>query len=206
MSNIESPTSGKSRVAAKNKKKRSGVDQRIVRTRNRLGNAVIELILEKSFDQFTVQDVLDRAKVGRSTFYVHFRDKDDLFLNELEKALEMWSTKLTKAHEKSLRIAPVEEFFAHVADAKKLYRALVDSGRIQEFFDLAQEYFARGIADRLKQLGLPRKSTEFEFAARSQACAGNLLSLLRWWIDRGTKLSPKAMDELFHGMVWKGLQ
>jgi hypothetical protein len=42
--------------------------------------------------------------------------------------------------------------------------------------------------------------------ARASALAGSLLSLLRWWIDRGGKESPRAMDEMFHRMVWNGVQ
>src|SRR5215831_9464831 len=71
-------------------------DRRIERTRNRLGNALIALIQEKPIDEVTMREVLDRAGVGRSTFYVHYRDKDDLFLSELEEGLEMWTTTLSR--------------------------------------------------------------------------------------------------------------
>jgi AcrR family transcriptional regulator len=180
-------------------------DQRILRTRNRLGNALIALVLEKPIDEVTVQQVLNRAGVGRSTFYLHFRDKDDLFLSQLEDGLEMWTTALSKNQEKSRRVAPVREFFAHVADARKLYDSLVDSGRIQAFFDLAQGYFARGIARRLKEIS-PANPGQHELDACSHGLAGNLLSLLKWWMDRGAKESPQAIDEVFHRMVWKGMR
>ncbi|HEY2546307.1 MAG TPA: TetR/AcrR family transcriptional regulator [Candidatus Acidoferrum sp.] len=180
-------------------------DQRILRTRNRLGNALIALILEKPIDKVTVQQVLNRAGVGRSTFYLHFRDKDDLFLSQLEDGLEMWTTALSKNQEKSRRVAPVREFFAHVADARKLYDSLVDSGRIQAFFDLAQGYFARGIARRLKEISSANPG-QHELDACSHGLAGNLLSLLKWWMDRGAKESPQAIDEVFHRMVWKGMR
>ena len=117
----------------------------------------------------------------------------------------MWSTALLKEQEKSYRVAPVAEFFAHVGDAKKLYRALVDSGRIHVFFELAQGYFARGITRRLKNTGM-KSLVQSELDAWSHALAGNLLSLLKWWLDRGARESPKAMDELFHRMAWNGLQ
>ena len=180
-------------------------DRRIERTRNRLGNALIALIQEKPIDEVTVREVLDRAGVGRSTFYVHYRDKDDLFLSELEQGLEMWTTRLSRQREISNRVAPVAEFFAHVASAKRLYRALVDSGRIDAFFELAQGYFARGIEQRIKQSTDLRNTHQQELTACSNAFAGGLLSLLRWWLDRGAKESPRAMDELFHRMVWSGL-
>jgi AcrR family transcriptional regulator len=186
-------------------KRKRKPDERIRRTRNRLGNALLALILEKPIDKLTVKEVLDRAGVGRSTFYLHFRNKDDLFLSELEEGLEMWTTALTRAQEKSHRVAPVAEFFGHVASARKLYRSLIDSGRIHTFFELAQGYFARGIAGRLKEMGRANLAQR-ELDARSHALAGNLLSLLKWWLDRGAKESPNAMDEVFHRIVWHGVQ
>jgi len=181
-------------------------DRRIQSTRNRLGNALIALIEEKPIDEVTVREVLDRAGVGRSTFYVHYRDKDDLFLSVLEDGLEMWTTTLSRQQEKSNRVAPVAEFFGHVASAKRLYRALVNSGRIEAFFELAQGYFARGIEQRIKESTDLRNPHQQELTACSHAIAGGLLSLLRWWLDRGAKESPRAMDEIFHRMVCRGLQ
>ncbi len=157
-------------------------------------------------DEVTVREVLDRAGVGRSTFYVHYSDKDDLFLSVLEQGLEMWTTTLSRQQEKSNRVAPVAEFFAHVASAKRLYRALVNSGRIEAFFELAQGYFARGIEQRIKGSTDLRNPHQDELTACSNAIAGGLLSLLRWWLDRGAKESPRAMDEIFHRMVYRGLQ
>jgi AcrR family transcriptional regulator len=155
--------------------------------------------------------VLDRASVGRSTFYFHFRDKDDLLLSQLEKFLEMMSTALSIRKEESHRVVPVAELFAHIVSQKKLYRALADSGRLDDFFDLAQGYFARGIERRLmesKRLSnlYPSKLQQRELVARASALAGSTLALLRWWLDRGAKESPRAMDDLFHRMVWNGLQ
>ena len=180
-------------------------DRRIRRTHERLGMALVTLIQEKPIDDVTVQDVLDRAAVGRSTFYLHFRDKDDLLLSQLEMFLETMSTALSQRNEKSDRVVPVAEMFAHIGRQNKLYRALADSGRLNDFFDLAQGYFTRGIARRLKESGRLPKLSKRELEVRSSALAGSLLSLLRWWLDRGEKEPTKAMDELFHQMVWKGL-
>jgi AcrR family transcriptional regulator len=205
MSRNERSTLPKGPAQQKNPKPRRQLDQRVRQTRGRLGDALIALIQEKPMDQVTVQEVLDRASVGRSTFYLHYRDRDDLFLSVLEDGMEVWSTALSRKQEKSRRVVPVEEFFAHVASAKKLYRALSDSGRLHEFFELAQGYFARGIARRLQETGAANLSQR-ELDARSYALAGNLLSLLKWWLDRGAKESSRAMDELFHRMVWNGIQ
>ena len=53
-------------------------DRRVLRTRAVLRDALITLVGESGWDAITVQDICDRAKVGRSTFYMHFADKEDL--------------------------------------------------------------------------------------------------------------------------------
>ena len=190
----------------KHEKQRRKPDKRVRRTHERLGSALIELIQEKPIDDVTVQEVLDRASVGRSTFYLHFRDKNDLLLSQLEKFLEMMSTALSIRKEESRRVVPVAELFAHIGKEKKIYRALADSGRLNDFFDLAQGYFSRGIEQRLRESKRLPKFPHRELAARAFALAGSLLSLLRWWLNRGAKEPPSEMDELFHRIAWSGLQ
>jgi AcrR family transcriptional regulator len=186
--------------------RRRNVDQRVRRTHERLGMALLELIVEKPIDQVTVQEVLDRASVGRSTFYLHFRNTDDLLLSQLERFLEIQSTALSVRKEKSYRVVPVSELFAHIGQQNRFYRALATSGRLNDFFDLAQGYFARGIERRLIESGRLAKLSPRELNARASALAGSLLSLLRWWLDRGENESADAMDKLFHRMVWSGVQ
>ena len=181
-------------------------DARVRRTRDQLGQALIALIVEKPINDVTVQDVLDRAGVGRSTFYLHYRDKDDLLVSQLEMFLEFMSTALSVRNDKSNRVAPVAEMFEHIGNQNKLYRVLSDSGHLKDFFDLAEGYFACGIERRLKESGRLAKVPQRELAARASALSGSLLSLLRWWLDRGEKESPQEMDDMFHRMVWTGLQ
>jgi AcrR family transcriptional regulator len=207
MSKNERSTSQQHAGQAKQRaKQRRKPDQRVRRTRERLGSALIALIQEKPINNVTVQDVLDRALVGRSTFYLHYRDKDDLLLSQLEMFLETMSTALSIRKEESRRVVPVTELFAHIGNQNKLYRTLSDSGHLKDFFDLAQGYFARGIEQRLTESRRLANLPQRELGARASALAGSLLSLLRWWLDRGEKESPHAMDELFHRMVWNGLQ
>jgi AcrR family transcriptional regulator len=180
-------------------------DQRAERTRERLGSAFVALIHEKPIESVTVQDLLNRASVGRSTFYLHFRNKNDLLLSQLERFLETMSSQLVVQREQSDRVVPVAEMFAHIKNQRNLYRILGDAGRLSDFFDLAQGYFTRGIERRLRESNRVSKIPKGELAARSSALAGSLLSLLRWWLDHDTKELPGEMDKLFHRMAWNGL-
>jgi AcrR family transcriptional regulator len=203
---INAPSKPKEHAAADTRHKPRKLDARARRTRIRLGDAFLTLIMEKPIEDVTVQDVLDRASVGRSTFYLHFRDKNDLLLSQLEMFGEHMSTLLSVQKEKSLRVAPVAEMFAHIEQQRKLYGILRNAGRLTDFFDLAQDYFARGIEQRLIDSGRLSKLSKPELAARANALAGSLLSLLRWWMDRIEKEPAAAMDEMFHRMVWNGLR
>jgi AcrR family transcriptional regulator len=180
-------------------------DSRVLRTRNALGDALIALIQERPFQSITVEDVLTRAKVGRSTFYVHYRDKDDLFMSDVEEFLELTAMALSKKNEKTDRVAPVKEFFAHLRDGMTLYRAFVASGKIHDFMELARGHFARGIEQRLRQIARSKTIPTGEKKIMGYALASALLSLLTWWIEHGCKESPAAMDEKFHRLVWKGI-
>src|ERR1700733_1288173 len=89
-------------------------DRRVRRTRDALGDALMALMHEKPFDKITVQHVLDRAKVGRSTFYTHFVDKEDLFVTDVDDFFQMMAGQLSRKEETSNRVAAVRELFAHV--------------------------------------------------------------------------------------------
>jgi AcrR family transcriptional regulator len=184
---------------------RQKVDRRILRTRDRLGDALVALMQEKPFDDITVQEVLDRAGVSRSTFYVHYRDKDDLFLSDVDEFLDFMANGLSRHEEKSERVAPVRELFAHVGQAQRLYAALVEAGRIADFIELAEEHFARGIERRLTEIPRAQGIADAARAPLAHALAGAMLSMLQWWLDRGMPESPEQMDTIFHQMVWSGV-
>src|SRR5258708_5227750 len=62
-------------------------DRRVQKTRKFLHDALVSLIHEKSYETISVKEILDRANVGRSTFYMHFRDKDELLVSGMHDML-----------------------------------------------------------------------------------------------------------------------
>lgn len=180
------------------------MDPRERRTRDRLGDALVALILEKPFEAITVQDVLARARVSRSTFYAHFRDKQDLFVSDMDEFLEAMATMLTRRGERSRRVAPVRELFAHVGEWKRFHAALAGSAMLHDFLELAQGHFARAIEARLPETPSGRAIPAERRPAAAHALAGGMLSLMSWWLDRGMRESPAEMDEIFHRMVPAG--
>jgi AcrR family transcriptional regulator len=101
-------------------------DRRVQRTRRTLREAIIALILERGWDDVTVQDVCARADVGRSTFYVHFADKEELLLSgfdDLERALRA-PAGTGPAHQKKV-LGFALGLLEHAQEYRRLVRALV---------------------------------------------------------------------------------
>lgn len=74
---------------------KSTVDRRILKSQEAIKNAIIELMSKKNFDKITIQEIADKANVGRRTFYDHYMDKYDLLdkiteehINELKRLCE----------------------------------------------------------------------------------------------------------------------
>ncbi len=181
------------------------MDRRVARTRDVLGDALVALLHEKPFNSITVQQVLDRAHVSRSTFYTHYRDTNDLFLSDAEDFWGMMSSLLARRKEKSNRVAPVAEFFAHVAEWRRFYNAMVASEKLRDMFELGQGYFARSIAARLAELSAGRPLSAARRTAMGHAYAGAMFSLLSWWLSQDTGITAAQMDEMFHRIVWAGI-
>lgn len=66
-------------------------DRRSQRTRQALGDALVELMMEKGYEAVSIKEIIERANVGRSTFYTHFTDKDDLFVSQLDRLIDLLS-------------------------------------------------------------------------------------------------------------------
>jgi AcrR family transcriptional regulator len=186
---------------------RPRADRRVARTTRALGAALVELLLERHFDAITVQDVLDRAGVGRSTFYAHFRNKRDLLLSDYERVLGVFEARLNADTMHPPRVVPVKEFLQHLDDVRHLVRALRASGEMELLLELGTAHFARMIERRLALLPAPEScASPMPTALAARFCAGALMEMLEWWLDRDVRPTPEQMDEIYHELVWRALR
>src|SRR5215212_4388 len=101
-------------------------DRRSQRTRQLLSAALLALMLEKRYDAITVQDIIDRANVGRATFYAHYFDKEDLLMSDITRVLDELSGHVVAGAPGTPRPLPrLTAFFRHVQEHQTLYQALV---------------------------------------------------------------------------------
>jgi len=175
------------------------LDRRTQRTRRRLGGALVELIQEKRFDDITVQNVIDRAAVGRATFYSHYRDKEDLFEKQWERFLDMLAQRIDWANAGKGSFVPVVFLFSHLQEAQRYYRGLVRSRKADPVLKRGIEYLSQKIEATLTAR-LKRKPT-IPTPILANYLASELFILLKWWLDKGMPYTPEHMDQIYHRLI-----
>jgi len=171
-------------------------DRRVQRTRRLLGAALIELMQERGYDAITVQDVIDQADVGRSTFYTHFRDKEDLLASSFDD-LRRWLRAERVAHAGARPLTFARGVIDHAFEEQRLFRAIVgrQSGR-------AVEKLFRGMVVELVREDLAAVAPRApNLEPTVQFVAGGFMALLVWWLEAPKPLAPAAVDALFHRLA-----
>ena len=172
-------------------------DRRVKRTRSALCQALIKLSLEKGYDHITVQDILDEANVGRSTFYSHYLNKDHLLLSGMPEKI----TEYIQIEQDTL-IPSVEGMFEHMKMAYPFFKALIGT-------DGARVGLSRGreiIHERLlEHLETNSKALSTPSAVTVQFLVGALTSLMSWWLDHHMPYTPKEMDTMFQELASRGV-
>ena len=175
-------------------------DRRTRRTRHKVSGALVDLIKEKRFDDITVQNLIDRAGVGRSTFYTHFRDKEDAFEHQWEQFNRLLAERINWDKAGKDSFFPVTFFFQHLQEAQSFYRGLVRSGKVDAIFKSGVEYLSHNIEGALRTKFKPQQIA-IPVPVLSHYLANELFGLLKWWLDGGMPYTPEAMDEMFHRLV-----
>jgi AcrR family transcriptional regulator len=184
------------------------LDRRILRTRQRLREALLSLIVERSYEKTSVQDILDRAEIGRATFYEHFRSKEDLLASGIEQLrvhlLQEWESNSNAGRTPVERLGFALALFRHVDGHRRLYRAIVgrESGVIVE------RKMRRMLADLVREdlkscKSAGQKTISTDLAV--QYVVGALWSVLTWWMDYRVPLSPEDMNSIFRRLTLPGL-
>ncbi len=180
-------------------------DRRIQRTRLTLRSALVSLIQERGFEALTVQDIIDRANVGRSTFYAHFKSKEDLLAGGIEmlglslKRLQMEALGKSRSSEELFPFS--RELFAHAEEHLEVFRAMMGkrSGGI------VQQHLHRMLVDLVRAdvetMVLRKIRDRLRIEALAQFVAGGLLGLVISRAERKKHLSVDELDAIFRRMA-----
>ena len=173
-------------------------DRRSQRTRQALGDAFVELLMEKGYDTLSVKDVIERANVGRSTFYSHYADKDELFVGQLDRLMELLSQHVPQTHAEENPFFPSLGLFQHIKQQQKLYRILTWGSGVEVLTRHLQKSMTEKIEERLLANG---KTYDVPVPVIANFLAGSFLSLVKWWLDNKLIYSPEEMDKMYRKLA-----
>ena len=185
-------------------------DRRVRRTRRALGDALIGLLHEKRYEDITVQDILDRADVGRSTFYAHFVDKDSLLIDAFRELRRTHSAAPTvDGATGSDGFAWSRETFGWSLEmlhqfekASSLYCCMVGSeGCTLAVAELERELDGIVRQDLARMAGVhPRRVPDLvvRFVVTS------FMAILPWWLENPETMTVKEVDQAFRSLTLPG--
>ncbi len=185
-------------------------DRRVQRTRQSLREALVALMIERGYEALTVQDILDRANVGRSTFYTHFRDMDELLvsgLDVLRAALaEVQAKARSRGHGMESSLAFTLPLFEHVHSHRALHKMIAgrQSGAMvhREF----QKMFASLARQELAPFASKGTEGKVTLDLLIAFLATSLYGVMAEWLDHHPRLSPLEVHERFQKMAVPGVK
>lgn len=181
-------------------------DRRVQRTRQLLESAMVSLIKEKGFEALTVQDIIDRANVGRSTFYSHYKSKDDLMKGSVEmlrsslRRLQLQARSGTMSRERYL-FAFSREFFVHAEQHRDVFAVMMGERSGTMFQQHLHRMLGTLVRDDLRSIRGRRSRDAVQVEAVTQFVVGGLIGLATSWVNETRQLSADEIDTLFRQMA-----
>jgi AcrR family transcriptional regulator len=186
-------------------------DRRVERTQQLIQRAFRSLLEEKGFEALTVQQIIDRANVGRATFYAHYENKDELFASgfeELRGSLKALQRKalLREGSVEERVFAFSHEMFAHANEYRAVFRAMIgkQSGTVVQ--RVLHKLLVELVREEVKVMTVRREASALLADAVAQYIAGGLFGLLIWWLDGKPRLSVAEVDALFRKLAIPALK
>jgi AcrR family transcriptional regulator len=190
------------------------LDRRSRRTRRMLKEALFALILEKGYDAVTIEDITERADLGRTTFYLHYRDKDELLIESFESIAEELVSRMPMP-----MIASGDQdggwfvqdailiTFQHAYENAQLYRVILrgeGASRVSGRLHLIISQIAAELIQKRIELGLLPQHSQVPVEVFANYFAGSLLALITWWLESGQAYPPTEMAVMFRRLFFQG--
>ena len=181
-------------------------ERRRLQTRRSLIQTALQLILEKGYDGLSIQEITDRADLGRGTFYIHFKDKEDVVwaaFQELFEALEQ------EAHQRLDRSLPQVEYygllniFNHAEKNRDLYRVVFGRQGSATLTARVQDFLAKAFLDDIRRTP-PPAGINFNLPEEleAQLLTGVISRLVFWWLETASSYTPTQMAAMTYEALY----
>lgn len=192
-------------------KKKLHTDPRILRTRQLIKNAFVELLEEMDFQKITVNRLAESATINRVTFYLHYRDIPDMLekmaddmIDDISTIFSHTPTDETSSNENSWKI--IENLLEHIAEHSNFYKNLLASKKVPIFRERLTMFLRERIVTRIDESGRRSHVTEIVkedilIWYETSALIGTIVS----WLQNDMPYTPTFLAKQFSLLHHRGL-
>ncbi len=184
------------------------IDRRVQRTLRALHEALIALIQERGYDAVTVKEIINRANVGRSTFYAHYTDKEHLLqsgLDDFGKVLLAQQRSDALTGKDTVGLAFSRAVFEHAHGYRTVYRGMLGEHAGLVVANRMRKVLSRLVRDDLATRRTLERVKEVPREAMIEYVVAAIMSLLTWWVDAPDEYSIDELDAIFRRLLPPGL-
>jgi AcrR family transcriptional regulator len=181
-------------------------ERRRLQTRQQLMQATLELVLKKGFASVSIQDITDRADLGRGTFYIHFKDKEEVIWTAFQ---ELFQRLEQEAHAQLDRQMPQVEYygllniFRHADTHRDLYRVMFGRQGSAVLTGRAQDFLANVFLYDARQAPPPEIDFHLPEVIEAQILTGVITRLLYWWLESPNSYSAEQMAAMTYEALYR---
>ena len=179
-------------------------DRRSLRTRRLLMQAMVELMRTKRYDSITVLEITEQANIGRSTFYAHFTDKDDLLVDGVQRMLANLDTAPESTGRNSLY--PTLALFHHIGTQADMYQVMSRGRGLTLFLAALHDELTMVFTERITARIAPGETPAVPPGLLAAMIASMLITAIRTWIEAGASTPADVIDRMFHTAAGAALQ
>jgi AcrR family transcriptional regulator len=180
-------------------------DRRVRRTKASLHNALIGLAREKPYPSIAVREILDRANVGKSTFYTHFRDKDALLESGIHEILCSIQDQPRSGEPLERIVAFSLPLLKHIDEHRRVAGPRMKrEGRVT-MHEHMEHVLTPLIADELARMTPSRSNARIPTDLIARHVASTFVLVLNWWVETDSPLPAADVDACFRELVMPSL-
>jgi AcrR family transcriptional regulator len=181
--------------------------RRRLQTRNLLIQSTLQLVLEKGYDAISIQDITDRADLGRGTFYIHFKDKEEVVwtaFRDLFQELEQEAHKQLDRNMPQVEYYGLVNIFCHAEKNRDLYRVMFGGQGSGRLTTRAQDFLAKALLYDIRNAPEPAEiNFNIPEEIEAQILTGVISRLLYWWLETPNDYSAEQMAAMTYEALYR---
>ena len=182
-------------------------DRRRLQTRKLLIQTTLQLVLEKGYDAISIQDITERADLGRGTFYLHFKDKEEVVwtaFRDLFQELEQEAHKQLDRHMPQVEFYGLLNIFRHAEKNRDLYRLMFGGQGSAMLTARVQDFLARVFLYDIRNAPEPPDiNFNLPEEIEAQLLTGVISRLLFWWLETSNDYTPEQMAAMTYEALYR---